>query len=127
MGVPDEVPLTTRANNVITETLSTRDALVVAPDPADPDVTITYLLGDTFHSTPLVIGTPPNTNFFALDVGSELNVSTATCGGTDEDHGYRCFSKIHSTRRRVLGVGSNTGMAHFIDTGIFRETGSDGP
>lgn len=64
--------------------------------------TFRYLLGDIFHSNPLVVGAPPNTLYF----NSDLN-------------GYRNFFRKHELRRRMLLVGANDGMLHAFDAGRY--------
>jgi hypothetical protein len=61
-----------------------------------------YILGDIFHSNPLVVGVPNNTRFFA-----------------DDTDGYREFARRHQSRRSVLLMGSNDGMLHAFDAGVF--------
>jgi len=61
-----------------------------------------YILGDVFHSNPLVVGAPANTRFFAQN-----------------EAGYRDFARQHQNRRSVLLMGSNDGMLHAFDAGIF--------
>jgi hypothetical protein len=77
-----------------------------------------YILGDIFHSDPLIVGSPSNTRYFALNLEDD---------GTDcEDGnpGYRCFFRKHEKRRKVLMVGSNDGQVHAIDAGVFRTGGT---
>jgi len=61
-----------------------------------------YILGDVFHSNPLVVGAPVNARFFATD-----------------DNGYREFARQHQNRRSVLIFGANDGMLHAFDAGVF--------
>lgn len=61
-----------------------------------------YILGDVFHSNPLVVGSPNNTRFFAQN-----------------EIGYREFSRRYQARRSVLMMGSNDGMLHAFDAGVF--------
>lgn len=66
---------------------------------------IDFLLGDIFHSDPIVVGEPNNFRYYA----SNLN-------------GYRDYFAKHRLRRKVLLVGSNDGALHAFDAGIFRGT-----
>lgn len=66
-----------------------------------------YILGDVFHSNPLVVGAPSNTRFFAQD-----------------EPGYRDFARRHQRRRSVLIMGANDGMLHAFDAGVF-DPGTD--
>lgn len=78
--------------------------------------TDTYILGDVFHSNPLIVGTPTNTRFFAMN----LNANNGTCAadaGMSTDTGYRCFETRQANRRKLLLVGSNDGMVHAFDAG----------
>lgn len=61
-----------------------------------------YLLGDVFHSNPLVVGSPPNTLYFSSDL-----------------YGYRDFYRKHELRRRILLMGANDGMLHAFDAGRY--------
>jgi len=76
--------------------------------------TETYNLGDVFHSNPLIVGTPTNVKYFALN----LNANNGTCDPvTNTDTGYRCFETRFSNRRKLVLVGSNDGMLHAFDAG----------
>ena len=66
--------------------------------------TITFALGDIFHSNPLVVGSPSNTRYFADNTATEGK----TCAAGDK--GYRCFFAKHEKRRKLLVMGSNDGM-----------------
>jgi Tfp pilus tip-associated adhesin PilY1 len=65
-------------------------------------VNFRYLLGDIFHSNPLVTGSPPNTLYFSSDT-----------------HGYRDFFRKHELRRKILLMGANDGMLHAFDAGMY--------
>lgn len=110
-----------RANLVVGDTLAIKEATIatVDPDTGEPTTTdITYLLGDTFHSDPIVLGAPPNVAFYVQDAGSD---GTACSAGNP---GYRCFFEKHRYRRQILLAGSNDGMLHAIDAGIPERQGS---
>jgi type IV pilus assembly protein PilY1 len=64
-----------------------------------------YVLGDLFHSNPIVIGPPP----FALN--DEDGFGPVTSSGT--------FLERYHQRDRRLFVGGNDGVLHAIDTGSF--------
>ena len=56
----------------------------IDPDTGNPTTrNIEYILGDTFHSTPLVLGTPPSAFYFASDLFSEEGDPDATCESGD--------------------------------------------
>ncbi len=114
-------------NNVIDHTLAEKTGTVSVVDPvtgSTTDRTDHFLLGDIFHSTPVVVGTPANTVYFAGDTNGEAG---GTCEPDDglSNRGYRCFFSKQRLRRKMLIVGSDDGMLHVLDAGIFRETGSD--
>lgn len=68
----------------------------------DDGSTIEYVLGDIFHSNPVIVGAPANVQYFAQD----LNL-------------YREFAEKHQNRRKMLLFGTNDGMLHAIDAGQF--------
>lgn len=79
-----------------------------------PDRTVTYLLGDIFHSNPILLSTPNRLRYFADD----LYTLGKRCSAGDP--GYRCFAKKHERRRKMLIVGANDQQLHVFDAGIFR-------
>jgi PilC-like protein with beta-propeller domain len=91
------------ANEVVTETLAKKLAdLNTPPTPTNTADDTPFLLGDIFHSTPVAVGSPVNTVYFARNVV-----------------GYRDFSLKHQKRRKMLLVGANDGMLHAFDAGHF--------
>lgn len=89
-------------NEVVREALAIKLADLNAEEtPSTADDT-PFILGDIFHSTPVVVGSPANTLYFALDVD-----------------GYREFTVRHEKRRKMLLVGANDGMLHAFDAGNF--------
>ncbi len=92
-----------RSNQILADTV----AIKIADVGGTP---VKYVLGDIFHSDPLVIGSPTNVRAFATDDASDPD-----CPVTDK--GYRCFFKKHQFRRKLLTVGSNDGMLHVFDAG----------
>ncbi|MEO8093840.1 MAG: PilC/PilY family type IV pilus protein [Pseudolysinimonas sp.] len=81
-----------------------------APTPVD------YILGDIFHSNPVVLERPGNFRYFVKD----LNGNGNTClDATNPNIGYRCFFSEQQCRRRMLFVGSNDGQLHAFDIGRF--------
>ncbi|HVS02084.1 MAG TPA: hypothetical protein VMT16_04875 [Thermoanaerobaculia bacterium] len=94
--------------------------------PASDFEKICYLLGDIFHSNPVVVGPPVNLRYFAENLGSALNPDGAECEANDDgdatssvDRGYRCFFARHKLRRRVIAQGHNDGMLHVFNLGIY--------
>lgn len=61
-----------------------------------------FLLGDTIHTTPVVVG-PPSEPFFDLY----------------GDTSYRDFKEANKNRRTVAYLGTNDGMIHAVNTGIY--------
>ena len=84
--------------------------------------TIQYLLGDLFHSNPVVIGSPVNVPYW---VGDLYGDGTECTDDETGNPGYRCFFARHRFRRKVLLAGANDGMLHAFDAGRFRESGTD--
>ncbi len=86
------------ANNVVDATYSLKTART---DPDDPASEITYILGETFHADPVVLGAPTSNLLFVQDY-----------------EGYRDFAKRHEFRRKLLVLAANDGMIHFFDAGV---------
>jgi hypothetical protein len=84
-----------------------------------------FLLGDIFHSTPVVIGTPSNNLYFASDLYDNDAECDPDDGTASANPGYRCFFEKQRFRRKMLLVGSNDGMLHAFDAGMFRTAGTD--
>ncbi len=83
------------------------------PEPVD------YILGDIFHSNPVVLNNPSSLSLFSQDLGFKTGQSTDCRATTNVNTGYRCFFLRHRCRRRMLFVGSNDGQMHVVDAGIF--------
>lgn len=114
------------ANAVVDYVLRVKTGTELNTD-VDPPVETPHdlVLGDVFHSTPVVIGTPANTLFFATDLygnGAECDPDDGTEAANP---GYRCFFQKQRFRRKMLLVGSNDGMLHAFDAGMFRRSGDD--
>ena len=101
-----------QADAVIAKTFAVKTAIVDVrnADGTTTPTTIRYILGDVFHSNPLVVGNPPNVQYFALDVD-----------------GYQDFAEEHRLRRKMLLVGANDGMLHAFDAGMFNRTNTAAP
>ena len=87
----------------------------VTPDPRDADPSTGAMdarpagypvLGDFYHSQPLVVS-PPNRSMFFFDYGY------------GDANGYASFMEKHAMRRRVVLAGANDGLLHAFDGGIF--------
>jgi Tfp pilus tip-associated adhesin PilY1 len=83
------------------------------PDPqADARPGGYSVLGDFYHSQPLIVS-PPNRSMFFFDYGY------------GSAHDYASFMEMQSKRRRVVYAGANDGMLHAFDGGIWdRNRGS---
>jgi hypothetical protein len=100
------------ANRTVVNTLWEKQADVTQVINGVPTTkTIKFVLGDIFHSNPLVVGSPSNTRYFADNTATEGK----TCAAGDK--GYRCFFTKHEKRRKILVMGSNDGMVHAFDAG----------
>jgi Tfp pilus tip-associated adhesin PilY1 len=108
------------AKQVIGETLWEKEGQIT--DPLTSVTTdITYLLGDIFHSNPVVVDQPADFQYYTSDpyVGRRLcnqdpNPSRAPSVS------YKWFADRHICRRKMLFVGSNDGQLHAFDAGIFQ-------
>ena len=110
-----------RANLAITAALTPRTHTLTNLDGSNGE-TISYLLGDIFHSDPVVVGAPRNFLYFGQDLGDD---GTACTHDESGNPGYRCFAVRHRFRRKVIYVGSDDGMLHAFEAGRFRESGTD--
>ncbi len=98
--------------------------------PGQPGTFQDYLLGEIFHSDPVVIGAPENFRYYAADFFGDratrslfaagLGTACADEGGFTEDNpGFVCFFERHRLRRKIVLVGSNDGQLHAFDAGVF--------
>lgn len=106
LGIDPSDPVQARqeADDVIAETLVIKDSAIAATP-------IRYVMGDIFHSDPVVIDRP---NDFLAYAGN-LHADKAACG-------YRCYADKLRYRRKMLAVGSNDGQLHFFDAGIWDDS-----
>ena len=82
------------------------------PAPQNPPRPTGYsVLGDIFHSQPVIVN-PPNTSMFFYDYGYVQ-------GGEAGAHNYELFMNEHANRRRVALAGANDGMIHAFDSGFY--------
>jgi hypothetical protein len=87
-----------------------------ATPPQDYEITLQYILGDIFHSDPILIGNPSNLLYYA----NRLYDNGQPCDDVSNPNpSYICFSEQHRYRRKVLFVGSNDGQLHAFDAGKF--------
>ena len=94
------------------------------------DARVQYLMGDIFHSNPIVLNPPADFELFTKD----LYWNTPLCGQTlDQTRGrgaqisYSWYSNKNLCRRIMLAVGSNDGQLHVFDGGIIRDVQADDP
>lgn len=108
----DSTNTKTRVKNIIANALEIKSATVSVT--GQPDVNITYVLGDIFHANPELIDQPSNFNYYAGNL-------YATPGATDcaGNPGYQCFAKQQQYRRKMLLAGANDGQLHVIDAGVW--------
>ncbi len=104
------------ADAIVTQTLAAKTGVLPPPEETE----VTYIQGEIFHSDPLVVGAPTNTNYFIADLHGD-NDETTDC--TEGDPGYRCFFFRHQKRRKAIAAGSNDGMLHVWDAGAWRTSG----
>lgn len=76
-----------------------------------------YLLGDIFHSLPLVVANPSSEDLLLADTAD----NGAPCD--QGNPGYRCFAERHRFRRRIVVAGANDGMLHLFDGGLAHAEG----
>ncbi len=101
-----------RANSIV------ENVLIEKHNPAADDPTVTgtpldpYILGDIFHSDPVIVDSPPNTLYFALDAEETLDSD-----GKQVGTGYQDFFNRNENRRKVVFAGANDGMLHAFDAG----------
>lgn len=90
----------------------------------DPESTTTgdeveFVMGDIFHSEPLVVDQPEGVTYFRRNLFNDLDADDCN----DDNPGYRCFFLKHQNRRKVMFFGANDGLLHALDAGIFRPEG----
>jgi len=112
----------TTSTSVVRQTVVQKTASITQRDPvtgANVTVSLTYVLGDIFHSNPLVVGSPANVKYFTQNASTD----GTTCA--TGDRGYRCFFEQHAKRRKLLVMGGNDGMLHAFDAGKWDDTSQD--
>jgi hypothetical protein len=80
--------------------------------------TVTWVLGDIFHSDPVLVDRPNNFFYYASNLHGLKGIDSDCINDTS----YRCFSKKHRTRRKMLLVGANDGQLHAFDAGLWNGT-----
>lgn len=121
LGIDGTVPATANATVLDVLKFTLRQKVETVTDPVTGATRdITYVLGDIFHSNPILLSSPNRFRYFAANLGTAGD----TCA--DGDPGYRCYFEKHRLRRKMLVVGSNDGQLHFFDAGIFRGAADSG-
>lgn len=101
IGTADLTTAREDTEKVLRETLVIKDSFIgTAP--------VRYVLGDIFHSDPVVVDRP--NDFFSY--AGNLESDKVACG-------YKCFADKLRYRRKMLVVGNNDGQLHFFDAGIW--------
>ena len=118
-GAGSELDAEAEANRVLTGTLALKTYL----DPLTGAEN--FILGDTFHSNPVLVDTPPNTQYFSFDVEGNGVACEDNPDGSPKNPSYRCFTLKHENRRKVLISGTNDGMLHGFDAGSLEISGLD--
>jgi hypothetical protein len=113
MGIPAGGTAAVQVTSVIKDTLVKKAATVINPISGNPE-SVTFVLGDVFHSDPLIVGSPNRFRYFA----SNLEAATPTEVCAPGTKGYRCFVQKHELRRKILLLGSNDGQIHAFDAGL---------
>src|SRR6266542_1193155 len=84
-----------------------RDAVILDAQPSATGTTLYngVKMGDVFHSSPVLVGPPPNFAYFSANL-----------------HGYQDFRTTYQHRRRVHYFGANDGLYHAVDAGGWDRT-----
>ncbi|MEO8094179.1 MAG: hypothetical protein ABI632_04505 [Pseudolysinimonas sp.] len=122
-NTPSETAAGTASTTVIDFTLERKHSQITRSGSTVP-VDVDYILGDIFHSNPVVLNNPSNFRYFMSDLEGKRNADTSgippSCTDiTKINRGYRCFFDKQRCRRRMLFVGSDDGQLHAFDSGIF--------
>ena len=116
----------------------TSDADCNSATPGDPagvctQAKVQFVMGDIFHSNPLVLNPPGDFELFTKDLywpddPTDTAAGTGLCGDSAFDTAargpeisYAWYSNKNLCRRVGLFVGSNDGQLHAFDAGIFRD------
>lgn len=102
----------TQVNKIITTALEIKSATVQVT--GQPDVNITYVLGDIFHADPVLVDRPDNFSYYSANLYAKTG--TTDCSGNP---GYQCFATQQRHRRKMLLAGANDGQLHAIDAGVW--------
>ena len=114
----DLTAVTTTVDDAADLALKVTDQMAALKTATLPDgEVVEFVVGDFFHSDPLVVDGPGNTTYFLTDLEGDPG---RTCEDGDPKS-YRCFSLRHRYRRKLLFIGSNAGMLHAFDAGNYRQ------
>jgi len=87
--------------------------------------TLTYILGDIFHSDPVVVDSPRDSRLYRDDPYSTSNAPSLCSVPPSVDPprsispSYRDFVNHHACRRKMILVGANDGQLHAFDAGTW--------
>jgi hypothetical protein len=108
--------------DVVEFTLREKQAEIDNPDDADAPLHVQYVLGDIFHSNPLIINPPDSFDFYTKNLywGQELcGESVDATRSRGPQISYSWFANRNLCRRIMAVVGSNDGQLHAFDAGVF--------
>ena len=110
---PDSTNAKTRVTNIIANTLEIKTATIQMH--GQPDQTINYVLGDIFHSDPVLVDRPNDFNFYTVEpLRQRDGASTApTTPVTSASPSSRAIAA------RCCSLGTNDGQLHAIDAGVW--------
>jgi hypothetical protein len=95
------------------------------------DAKVQYVLGDIFHSNPLILNPPADFEFFTKNLyypadDTDTTAGSGLCGDTAEQTAlrgpqisYSWYSNKNLCRRVAAFVGTNEGQLHAFDSGLF--------
>ncbi|HEY2290006.1 MAG TPA: PilC/PilY family type IV pilus protein, partial [Thermoanaerobaculia bacterium] len=108
----DSTNTVTRVKSILATTLEIKSATVQVT--GQPDLNITYVLGDIFHADPVLVDRPDNFSYFSANLYAKTGTTDCTA-----NPGYQCFAAQQKHRRKMLLAGANDGQLHAIDAGLW--------
>ena len=89
---------------------------------SDSSFTGRFIVGDFFHSDPVMVAGPKHVQYIQHELRSGLLSSDCRLPNGDFDFSsphYLCFFEKHRQRRQTILAGSNDGQIHAFDAGEF--------
>lgn len=122
MGIYGDECAQEKAERAVRYLLAQKEATLDTPD--GPEDTV-YILGDIFHSRPVLFGAPSRSDYFSLNLGGGDSPPSdkASCledrkdVAADDWNSYLCFWERHEHRRKMVLVGTNDDQIHAFDAG----------